>query len=135
MSTMTIRICPGNLKSSTALAARVARSLHRSLRRFAPRVTRVEVHFADLRRAGAGRADMRCTMEARLVGRKPIAVEHRAGDLYAAIGGAARKLRTALTRSVDRTDSRGQRRARRLLHSADAANASTHGEARDRREA
>ncbi len=115
MSTMSmsIRVSAGNLRTSDALAARVTRCLQRALRRFAHRVTRVEVHFADLRRAGSGRADMSCKMEARIGGRKPIAVEHRAGDLYTAISGAARKLRTAVTRSVDRPVTRVQRRAPR----------------------
>ncbi|HMN41069.1 MAG TPA: HPF/RaiA family ribosome-associated protein [Phycisphaerales bacterium] len=112
MQTMAIRINPGNLRSSDAIAAWTERKVRTALRRFISRVTRVEVHFADLNGPKQGKMDLRCAMEARFNGRKPLAVEHRAEDLYAAIDGAARRLRAAMSRAVNRVNSRAQRIAR-----------------------
>ncbi|MBX3379068.1 MAG: HPF/RaiA family ribosome-associated protein [Phycisphaeraceae bacterium] len=118
MNTMAIRINPGNLKSSEAINAWTQRKVRTSLRRFASRITRVEVHFADLNGPKEGKADLRCAMEARFNGRKPLAVEYRAEDLYAAIDGAARRLRTAMNRAVDRVNSRIHRIVRRRARGA-----------------
>lgn len=113
MNTMSVRINPGNLRSSDAIVAWTQRRLDASLRRFAPRITRVEVHFADLNGPREGKADIRCSLEARINGRKPLAVEHRAANLYDAIDGASRKLRSAVGRAIDRVATRQQRQARR----------------------
>lgn len=112
MSTMSIRINPGNLRTSEAITAYVERRVRSSLRHLSPRITRVEVHFADLNGPKEGKADMRCVMEARLNRRKPLSVEHRAENLYTAIDGASRKLRAAVGRAVGRVAAREQRRAR-----------------------
>jgi ribosome-associated translation inhibitor RaiA len=113
MSAMSIRLNPGNLQSSEALVAWTERRVQSAMRRFSSRVTRIEVHVADLNGPRGGSADLRCAMEARINGRKPLAVEHRAGDLYAAINGAARKLRAAACRAVDRVKDRAHRISRR----------------------
>lgn len=118
MNTMAIRINPGNLQSSDALVAWTERKVRTSLRRFASRITRVEVHFADINGPREGKTDLRCAMEVRINGRKPLAVEHRAEDLYTAIDGAARRLRTAVNRAVDRVNSRAHRIAQRRTRGA-----------------
>lgn len=118
MKTMAIRINPGNLQSSEAIVAWTERKVRTSLRRFTSRITRVEVHFGDLNGPKEGKTDLRCAMEARFNGRKPLTVEHRAEDLYAAIDGAARRLRTAMNRAVDRVNSRAHRTARRRARGA-----------------
>lgn len=118
MKAMAIRINPGNLRSSAAIAAWTERKVRAALRRFAARITRVEVHFADLNGPKEGKTDLRCAMEARFNGRKPLAVEHRAEDLYSAIDGAARRLRTAMTRAVDRVSSRARRTAQSRARAA-----------------
>ena len=121
MNTMTIRINPGNLQTSDAIVAWTERKVRTSLRRFTSRITRVEVHFADLNGPKEGKADLRCAMEVRVNGRKPLAVEHRAEDLYAAIDGATRRLCTAVNRAVDRVKSRGHRVAHRGARGAAVA--------------
>ena len=121
MKTMSIRINPGKLQSSEAIVAWTERRVRTSLRRFTSRITRVEVHFADLNGPKEGKTDLRCTMEARINGRKPLAVEHRAENLYAAIDGAARRLRTAVNRAVDRVNSRAHRIAHRRARGAAVA--------------
>lgn len=121
MNTMTIRISPGNIQTSDAIVAWTERKVRRSLRRFTSRITRVEVHFADLNGPKEGKTDLRCAMEVRINGRKPLAVEHRAENLYTAIDGAARRLRTAVNRAVDRVKSRAHRIAHRRARGAAVA--------------
>ena len=68
----------------------------------ATRITRVEVHLRDENGTKSGADDKRCTMEARLEGRKPTAVTHHADSVESAISGAAGKLRRALDRELER---------------------------------
>jgi ribosome-associated translation inhibitor RaiA len=66
--------------------------------RFADRVSRVQVHLGDENSDAKGGAnDKRCMIEARLDGRPPIAVTHKAPTLEQAMDGAAEKLE----RSID----------------------------------
>ncbi|MBL8745755.1 MAG: NAD-binding protein [Phycisphaerae bacterium] len=107
-----IYIRPGNLQTSSAIEAWVHRKLAGAFRRYGSKITAVEVHFEDVNGPKHGAADARCVMEARVNGRSPIAVHARAGDLYAAIGAASRKLDAAISRVVERTDARARRRFR-----------------------
>lgn len=73
-------------------------------------VTHVEAHLADMNGGDkSGAADMRCLFEARLSGRKNIAVEHRAESLHLAIEGAADKLTKALESALGKQQDRQRR--------------------------
>ena len=113
MNNFMVHIYPGNLPSSDAIVAWTERRIDHSLRRFAGRITRADVHFADLNGPKEGKTDIRCSIEVRINGRTPLVVEHRAESLYDAIDGASRKLRAAVGRAIDRVAARRQRRARR----------------------
>lgn len=65
--------------------------------RFGERLTRVEVHLNDENsdKKGGG-SDMRCLLEARPAGLKPIAVSHQAESLHLAVDGALAKFKRAL---------------------------------------
>lgn len=86
------------ITASEALAAQVEAVVTSALGRFADQVTRVEVHLSDENGAKGGADDIRCVMEARLEGRPPTAVTHRASTVAQALDGAAGKL----TRSIDK---------------------------------
>ena len=75
-----------------------------ALGHFADHVTRVEVHLSDENAGKSGAEDKRCLMEARLVGRPPIAVTHHAASLDAAVNGAAHKLVRAIEHDLGRAD-------------------------------
>ncbi|MDP1892126.1 MAG: hypothetical protein Q8K55_14625 [Gemmatimonadaceae bacterium] len=66
------------------------------------RITRLEVHLGDENGAKAGPDDKRCTMEARLEGRPPIAVTHYANTVESAVRGAARHMANAINRAIGR---------------------------------
>lgn len=90
----------GNIEGHEALATQVRSAVESALNRFSDHITRVEVHLSDENSDKKGGNDaMRCTMEARVEGRQPIAVTHQAATLDQAIDGAADKL-TSLIEST-----------------------------------
>lgn len=99
-----------------SLSSHVAAAVRQALDHHCDRITRVEVHVGDENGAKAGPDDKRCTMEARLERRPPIAVMHHADTVESAVHGAARNLAKAI-------DSVIRRSARARLtrgHAADA---------------
>jgi hypothetical protein len=71
---------------------------------FADSVTRVEVHMSDENAGQGGAPALRCTMEARINGRPPVAVSNDAGGMDAAVNGAVHKLVRATSHALGRTD-------------------------------
>lgn len=86
---------------SARLVAHVETVVTDALHRFSAQLTRVEVHMCDERHAKGG-DDKRCMMEARIEGRRPLAVTHHAATLDLAIGGAADKLAASIARVLGR---------------------------------
>jgi ribosome-associated translation inhibitor RaiA len=68
------------------------------LRRFSDHITRVEVHLSDVNGEKESPNDKRCLLEARIEGRKPIAVTSMANTHEKAISGATDKI----TKSLDK---------------------------------
>lgn len=73
-----------------------------SLERFDEHVTRIEVHLGDENGNKEGNADKRCSLEARVEGREPIAVIHHAENYEYAVRGAVDKLEGVLDKMVER---------------------------------
>ncbi len=84
-----------HIAGSEALIQKVSTDLEHALRRYESDITRIEVHLADVNGPKPGE-DKRCLLEARLEGRKPIAVSHQALSLDEAIDGATEKLESSL---------------------------------------
>lgn len=89
---------------SSKLVDVVQAEVEAALARHADRVTRVEVHFQDVNAQKGGEDDIRCMMEVRLTGLKPIAVDQRAGTVAAAIAGAAEKLERLVDHTLGRLE-------------------------------
>jgi len=66
-------------------------------------ITRVEVHLGDENGKKSGADDKRCTMEARLDRRPPVAVTHHADTVKSAVRGAARSLAKAVEHVIGRS--------------------------------
>ena len=94
-----------------ALATHVREVVESALERFKDHVTRVEVHMTDDVGHKSGQNDKRCVMEARLQGRKPIAVTHHATSLHQAIAGAADKLTRLVEGTIEKFRDKGSRAA------------------------
>lgn len=95
---MHIQFNYANLESSDALESHVRSELDSTIGRFSDRITRIEVHLADLNgQSKSGPADKRCMLEARPVGLDPIAVDSTADSYHTAVSDASGKLRRILT--------------------------------------
>lgn len=66
--------------------------LNEQLARFRQDITRIEVQLRDTNSGRSGADDKRCTLEARITGRDPVAVTHHAQSQDEAMRGAATKL-------------------------------------------
>lgn len=98
-----------NVHGSESLAAWVETELKDKLRRFGDHITRVEVHLSDASASRVGATDKRCTLEARLAGRQPLAVSHDAAKVGDAVRGALDKLHHKLDAVLGRLhDARGR---------------------------
>jgi hypothetical protein len=90
------------------LAQRVEAMVAAQLDRFAPHLTRVEIHFGDVNADKGGAADKRCMIEARPNSHQPVSVTHHAATTALALDGALDKVRRALDRAMaPRTDHKG----------------------------
>lgn len=89
------------------LSRQVEDVVETALGRFGDRITRLEVHLTDVNGGSkAGDDDMRCGMEARLAGLRPITVSHSGASMDQAVKGAADKLKSTLDRTLGRLDGR-----------------------------
>ena len=73
-----------------------------SLDRFQTHISRIEVHLSDANGIKEGRNDIICVLEARLDGRKPMAVTHQAPNIELSVTGALNKLKAALETIIGR---------------------------------
>ena len=103
-NTMQIQISAGpNIEVHEGLSAKVTGTVEGALSRFSDRITRVGVHLSDENsNKKAGHDAMRCALEARLEGRKPIAVTYQAATLDEAVDGAAEKLGRLIDHTLGR---------------------------------
>lgn len=92
-----------SIQGSEELVVHVEGIVGRALRRFAERITRVEVHLTDESGTAKSREnDIRCVIEARLAGLQPISVRDDATSAHEAVAGAAEKLEKTLHRTLQR---------------------------------
>ncbi len=89
-----------NIEGTEELSAHVTGVVQSDLGELCEHVTRVEVHLSDVDGAKSGQGDKRCVMEARLEGRKPIAVTDHGSTVDHAIDGAIAKLKRVVESAV-----------------------------------
>jgi hypothetical protein len=90
---MQIQVNAGHhIEAHQALVARVSAAVASALDRISGHITRIEVHLSDENGDKSGQKDHRCTLEARLEGRQPVAVTHHAATVDQSVDGAAGKL-------------------------------------------
>ena len=89
------------IKSDAEANARLEERVRGKLKRFERRLTRVEVHVADVNGPKGG-ADKRVSLEARINGHEPIAVHAEADRVDNAVALAADKAVRALEHALGR---------------------------------
>ena len=100
-----------NIEGHESLAERVRGVVEGTLGRVSDQITRVEVHLSNENSDKKdGNNDMRCMMEARLEGRRPIAVTHQAATLNQAVDGAGDKLTRLIESTLGRQRDQKSRR-------------------------
>lgn len=98
---MFVQISTDNhIKSDAEANARLEAKVRAKLRRFAGRLSHVEVHVADMNGAKGGDGDKRASLEARPSGREPIAVHADADRVENAVALAADKAVRALDHAL-----------------------------------
>ncbi|MDQ2666701.1 MAG: ribosomal subunit interface protein [Gemmatimonadota bacterium] len=102
---MQIQINTGhNIDGNETMVAATTEIVAHALRHFSAHITRVELHLADENGPKGGDDDIRCTLEARLAGRQPIAVTHHGGTIPLAVHGAASSLVSLIETTLGRTE-------------------------------
>ena len=100
-----------NIHNSERLIEYVRAELANAFQRHAERITHFSVHLSDENgEKKNGEDDIRCMIEVRPAGLKPIAVSHKAGNIDVAIHGAIEKLNRSLEHTFEKQEpSRGSR--------------------------
>ena len=102
---MQIQISTGpNTVVRDAVATEIKEVVASALERFSDNITRVEMHLADENGPKGGHDDIRCTLEARISGRQPIAATQHAATIPLAVQGAADSLVSLIKNTLGRTE-------------------------------
>lgn len=95
------------IEGDNALTQQIEAVVRGTLDRFSERITRVDVYLRDESSdTKPGIDDMRCLLEASLVGLQPTVVSYHATTLEQAVDGAAGKLERSLETTFGRLDDR-----------------------------
>lgn len=105
---MQIQVNTHDAAGGDNLSQRVEAMVAAGLDRFAPHLTRVEIHLGDANAAKGGAADKRCMIEARPTSHQPVSVTHHAATIALALDGALDKARRVLGKALaTRSDHKG----------------------------
>lgn len=99
---MIVQMNFSSLTPTPAIEQHIESKVRSALQRFSSRLTRVEVHVADMNGQKRGADDKRVVIEARPAGMDPISVESRGADLYEVVRAGTKKLREVLVRTTER---------------------------------
>ena len=91
-----------NISGNDELTERLSETLRNSLTKYEGKITRLEVHLADVNASKAGQKDKRCVLEARVANIKPIAVTSYDNSIDQAVIGAISKLTSAIDSTLGR---------------------------------
>lgn len=91
-----------NVEGHEQLAQEVKNEINKKLDKFSHHLTRIEVHLTDENGQKSGQNDKKCLLEARLKNYHPIVVSDNASSVMQATIGAIKKMRQALTSTIER---------------------------------
>ncbi len=89
-----------NIQGTEKLETFVSEKINRSLKRFAGKISRIEVHLSDQNAAKAGSDDMQCRIEARIKDLQPVTVTARSNTKEKALSDAIDKIKSALETAI-----------------------------------
>ncbi|CAM2909763.1 HPF/RaiA family ribosome-associated protein [Acinetobacter celticus] len=85
-----------NIQNNERLIEYVRAELNEEFQRHSERITHFSVHLSDENGDKGGSDDIKCMIEARPAGLKPVVVNHKAGKVDLAIHGAIDRLKRSL---------------------------------------
>jgi ribosome-associated translation inhibitor RaiA len=91
-----------NINGSEGFTNPFIAQIEAALERYNDQITRVEVHLSDEGGKKDGNNAIRCLLEARLAGKKPINVSNQADTEDQAVSGAIDKLKSMLDTQIGR---------------------------------
>jgi ribosome-associated translation inhibitor RaiA len=98
-----------NIQNSDRLIGYVRAELTEEFQRHSERITHFSVHLSDENGDKGGDDDIKCMIEARPAGFKPVVVNHRGPNVDTAITGAIERLKRSLEHVIEKKDKpRGQ---------------------------
>jgi hypothetical protein len=100
----------GNINGHENMIDKVSSSVESAMGRFRDHLSRVEVHLSDGVADNKGPGDKSCMMEARIAGRPPVAVTHRAATLDEAVSVALEKLTHLVANTIEKKRSQEHHR-------------------------
>lgn len=96
-----------NVNTSASFNEEVQTFVEEKLKRFSPRITRLEVTFTDQNSAAKSfDDDKRCVLEARLNGLQPVAVSADSPEVMSSLRSAISKLQSLLDSTLGKMDAR-----------------------------
>jgi ribosome-associated translation inhibitor RaiA len=109
-----------NIEGHEAMAEQVSGVVENALSRFSTRITQVELHLSDENsNKKGGNDDIRCMIETRLEGLRPIAVTHQAATVEQSVDGAADKMVNLIETTLGRIQRKERRQATSPLFEED----------------
>lgn len=76
-----------------------------AMQRHSSHITRIEAHLKDENGSKEGGNDKKCTLEARIEGRQPIAVSNQADTVEKSLNGAIEKLEASVQKIIGKIKS------------------------------
>lgn len=85
-----------NISGTEKLESFVTAKVKESLKHYAGKITRIEVHLSDENADKGGTDDIQCKLEARLEGMKPVLVASKSSSKEIALDDALGKMKSSL---------------------------------------
>ncbi|RKG38912.1 HPF/RaiA family ribosome-associated protein [Acinetobacter rongchengensis] len=85
-----------NIQNSERLITYVREELNQEFQRHSERITQFSVHLSDENGDKGGDDDIRCMVEAKAAGLKPVVVTHKAKNIDLALHGAIERVKRSL---------------------------------------
>jgi Sigma 54 modulation protein / S30EA ribosomal protein len=95
-----------NIAVDSKLTGFIEGEVNRILKRYARRLTRVEIHLSDVNSQKFGTRDKRCRVEARPAGHRPLTASNGAATIEYALVSALTKMRNSLESVFGRIQAR-----------------------------
>ncbi|MDQ8936507.1 HPF/RaiA family ribosome-associated protein [Acinetobacter rudis] len=93
-----------NIQNSERLITYIREELNQEFQRHSERITQFSVHMSDENGDKGGEDDIRCMIEAKAAGLKPVVVTHKAHNIDTALHGAIDRVKRGLKHAFEKNE-------------------------------